>query len=101
MLWKIAIDGGTMFERLDKVRSDLKRAEAKRDEWDNKVKNLQKKCAEIEKTCIHDMMVAAELTPEQLANLIAYSKDNLPGNKPIEEIANTNVVKEDDFDEVY
>ena len=101
MLWQIAIDGGTMFERLDKVRSDLKRAEAKRDEWDNKVKNLQKKCSEIEKTCIHDMMVAAELTPEQLANLIAYSKDNLPGNKPIEEIANTNVVKEDDFDEEY
>ena len=101
MLWQIAIDGGTMFERLDKVRSDLKRAEAKRDEWDNKVKNLQKKCSEIEKTCIHDMMVAAELTPEQLANLIAYSKDNLPGNKPIEEIANTNGVKEDDFDEEY
>ena len=65
------------------------------------MKNLQKKCAEIEKTTNHDMMVAAELTPEQLANLIAYSKDNLPGNKPIEEIANTDVVKEDDFDEEY
>lgn len=101
MLWQVAIDGGTMFERLDKVRSDLKKAEAKRDEWDNKVKNLQKKCSEIEKTCIHEMMVAAELTPEQLAKLIAYSKDNLPGDKPIEEIANTNVVKEDDFDEEY
>ena len=90
-----------MFERLEKVREELKRARAKRAEWDAKVKALEKKCAEMEKTCIHDMMVAAELTPEQLANLIAYSKDNLPGNKPIEEIANTNVVKEDDFDEEY
>ncbi len=96
MLWQIAIDGGVMFERLDKVRSDLKRAETKRDEWDKKVKNLQKKCAEMEKTCVHEMMVAAELTPEQLANLIMYAKDNLPGNKPIEEIANGNVEKEDD-----
>ena len=85
-----------MFERLDKVRSDLKRAETKRDEWDKKVKNLQKKCAEMEKTCVHEMMVAAELTPEQLANLIMYAKDNLPGNKPIEEIANGNDEKEDD-----
>ena len=100
MLWQSAIgEGGFMFERLDKVRSDLKRAQAKRDEWDNKVKALQKKCAELEKTCIHEMMVAADLTPEQLANLIAYSKDNLPGNKPIEEIANTNISKEEDFDE--
>ena len=88
-----------MFERLDKVRSDLKKAQEKRTEWDAKVKALEKKCAELEKTCIHDMMVAADLTPEQLANLIAYSKNNLPGNKPIDEIANNNINKEEDFDE--
>ena len=88
-----------MFERLDKVRSDLKKAQDKRAEWDAKVKALEKKCAELEKTCIHDMMVAADLTPEQLANLIAYSKNNLPGNKPIDEIANTIINKEEDFDE--
>lgn len=88
-----------MFERLDKVRSDLKKAQEKRAEWDVKVKALEKKCAELEKTCIHDMMVAADLTPEQLANLIAYSKNNLPGNKPIDEIANTNINKEEDLDE--
>ncbi len=88
-----------MFERLDKVRSDLKKAQEKRAEWDAKVKALEKKCAELEKTCIHDMMVAADLTPEQLANLIAYSKNNLPGNKPIDEIANTNINKEEDLDE--
>ena len=88
-----------MFERLDKVRSDLKKAQDKRAEWDAKVKALEKKCAELEKTCIHDMMVAADLTPEQLANLIAYSKNNLPGNKPIDEIANKNINKEEDLDE--
>ncbi len=88
-----------MFERLDNVRSDLKKAQEKRAEWDAKVKALEKKCAELEKTCIHDMMVAADLTPEQLANLIAYSKNNLPGNKTIDEIANTNINKEEDFDE--
>ena len=85
-----------MFERLDKLRAELKRAKAKRAEWDAKVKALEKKVAEMEKTCIHDMMLAADLTPEQLANLIAYSKDNLPGGKTIDEIANTNITKEDD-----
>ncbi len=85
-----------MFEKLEKVRDDLKKAREKRAEWDAKVKALEKKCAEMEKTCIHEMMVAADLTPEQLANLIAYSKDNLPGDKPIEEIANANNAKEED-----
>ncbi len=85
-----------MFEKLEKVRADLKKAREKRAEWDAKVKALEKKCAEMEKTCIHEMMVAADLTPEQLANLIAYSKDNLPGDKPIEEIANANNAKEED-----
>ena len=84
MLWQIALD-------------ELKRARAKRAEWDAKVKALEKKCAEMEKTCIHDMMIAADLTPEQLANLIAYSKDNLPGDKPVEEIVNANNGKESDF----
>ena len=88
-----------MFERLDKVREDLEKAKSKRAEWDSKVKTLEKKCAEMEKTCIHEMMVAADLTPEQLANLIAYSKNNLPGEKTIDEIANNNLEKESDFDE--
>ena len=85
-----------MFEKLEKVRADLNKAREKRAEWDTKVKALEKKCAEMEKTCIHEMMVAADLTPEQLANLIAYSKDNLPGDKSIEEIANANNAKEED-----
>ena len=100
MLWQIAGEiGGNMFERLDKVREDLEKAKSKRAEWDSKVKTLEKKCAEMEKTCIHEMMVAADLTPEQLANLIAYSKNNLPGEKTIDEIANNNLEKESDFDE--
>lgn len=88
-----------MFEKLEKTRAELKRAKAKRDEWDAKVKALEKKCEEAEKTSVHELMVEAELTPEQLAKLIQYSKHNLPGNKTIEEITNQKNETEENEDE--
>ncbi|MBR5636485.1 MAG: DUF4315 family protein [Pseudobutyrivibrio sp.] len=86
-----------MFEKLDKAYAELKRIRAKRIEWENKEKAQEKKCAELEKTCIHEIMVSEELTPKQLAELIAYAKNNLPGDKPVSEIVNTK--KEEEFDE--
>ena len=56
--------------RLSRLRDELTKARRKRDEWDARVKDLERKYKEAENTCIHDMVHAANLTPEQLAELI-------------------------------
>ena len=56
--------------RLSRLRDELTKARRKRDEWDARVKELERKYKEAENTCIHDMVHAANLTPEQLAELI-------------------------------
>ena len=57
-------------KKLKKLGAELNRARAKRDEWDAKVKDLERKYREAENTCIHDMVHAANLTPQQLAVII-------------------------------
>lgn len=79
-----------MLERLEKYKNELEKARGKRAEWDSKVKALEKKVSEEEKTTIHEMVKAADLSPEQLSRLIAYSKSHIPGEMPVEEI-----IKED------
>jgi uncharacterized protein YPO0396 len=59
-----------MLSRLEKYRNDLEKARIKRNEWDGKVKELERKCKEEENTTIHDMVHAANMTPEQLARLL-------------------------------
>ena len=59
-----------MAGKLDKIGADLEKARAKRDEWDAKVKDLEQKYREAENTMIHEMVHAANLTPEQLAKII-------------------------------
>ena len=56
--------------KLKKIGAELSKARAKRDEWDRKVKDLERKYREAENTCIHDMVHAANLSPEGLAELI-------------------------------
>lgn len=56
--------------RLNRLREELAKARRKRDEWETKVKDLERRYKEAENTCIHDMVHAANLTPEQLADLI-------------------------------
>ena len=56
--------------KLKKIGAELSKARAKRDEWDKKVKDLERKYREAENTCIHDMVHAANLSPEDLAELI-------------------------------
>ena len=68
--------------RLARLRDELEKARKKRDDWDARVKDLEKRYKEAENTCIHDMVHAANLTPEQLAELIrmaAFSVPNVPG----------------------
>ena len=59
-----------MLSRLEKYRNELEKARIKRNEWDGKVKELERKCKEEENTTIHDMVHAANMTPEQLSRLL-------------------------------
>lgn len=68
--------------RLKRIGTELKKARARRDEWEGKVKELERKYREAENTCIHDMAHAANLSPEQLAALIAQSRKAVPNGDP-------------------
>ena len=67
-----------MFERLEKIGQDLERAKKKRAEWEAKVKELERRYREEENTQIHGMVHAANLTPEQLAELIKLATKVVP-----------------------
>ncbi len=64
--------------RLNRIRAELKAARKRRDSLDAKIKDLERRFNEAEKTCIHDMVHAANLTPEQLAKLIDSVAKGLP-----------------------
>ena len=68
--------------KLKKIEAELKKARMKRDEWDRKVKELERRYREAENTCIHDMVHAANLSPEQLAALIEMSQRTAPAGDP-------------------
>lgn len=69
--------------RLKKIGAELKKARARRDEWDGKVKELERKYREAENTCIHDMVHAANLSPEELAELIRKAFNAAPVGDPV------------------
>ena len=56
--------------KLKKIGNDLSRARSKLEEWDRRTKELERKYREAENTCIHEMVRAAEISPEQLEELI-------------------------------
>ena len=85
-----------MSGRLEKIGADLKKARMKRDEWDARVKELEKKYKETENTVIHDMVHAANITPEQLAELIRKASVSVPGNLNEELIENNEEETRDD-----
>lgn len=68
--------------KLKKIGAELSKARAKRDEWDKKVKDLERKYREAENTCIHDMVHAANLSPEQLSELIRKAMTTAPVGDP-------------------
>lgn len=85
-----------MSGRLEKIGADLKKARMKRDEWEVRVKELEKKYKETENTMIHDMVHAANITPEQLAELIRKASVSVPGNLNEELIENNEEETRDD-----
>ena len=60
--------------KLKKLGAELEKARARQAEWNAKVKNLERKYREAENTCIHDIVHAAELTPEELAVIIRRAR---------------------------
>ena len=56
--------------RLVKLREELEKARKKRDDWEAKVKDLERKYNEAEKVYVYGIFQTANLTPEQLAELI-------------------------------
>ena len=56
--------------RLTRLREDLEKARKKRDDWDARVKDLERKYNEAEKVYVYGIFQPANLTPEQLAELI-------------------------------
>ena len=69
--------------RLNRLREELEKARRKRDEWEVKVKDLERRYKEAENTCIHNMVHAANLTPEQLAELIRRAASGIGGTFPL------------------
>ena len=60
--------------RLEKIGSDLEHARKKQAEWTQRVKSLETRYREEENSVIHTMVHAANLTPEQLAKVIALAE---------------------------
>lgn len=65
--------------KLEKIAADLKRARAKQAVWAQRVKELESRYREEENSVIHTMVHAANLTPEQLAKVIALAGQGMVG----------------------
>ena len=68
--------------KLEKIGDDLERAKKKRSEWDQRVKELENRYREEENTVIHGMVHAANLTPEQLAQILRQAATGAVGIYP-------------------
>ena len=65
-----------MSAKLDRIGADLEKARKKRVEWDARVKDLERRYREEENSEIHEMVHAANLTPDQLSELLRMFAEN-------------------------
>ena len=68
--------------KLERIGADLKRAREKQAEWNQRVKDLENRYREEENGVIHSMVHAANLTPEQLAQIISLAAQGTVGVYP-------------------
>lgn len=71
-----------MFERLDKLREEVRRCEKRRDEANERLKAAQAKLKEAEASQILSDVGALKLSPEEVANLLqlaASGQLTIPG----------------------
>ena len=73
-------DGGEKeMTKLEKIGADLEKARQRRDQWEQRVKHLEERYREEENTVIYNMVQAANLTPEMLAQIIAMADQGKVG----------------------
>lgn len=85
--------------KLERIGADLERARVKQAEWTRRVKNLEVRYQDEENSRIHSMVHAANLTPEQLAQIIEMATKGTVGVYPAQDEAHANSDKEDDGNE--
>lgn len=76
-----------MYEKLDKLRADLKRAREKKTEIDTKIKHLEQRLKEAEEAQILADVKQMNLSPEQLAKFLQLAVSGqlpMPGKEDAE-----------------
>ena len=77
-----------MSAKLDKIGADLAKARKKKAEWEAKVVDLEKKYREVENSEIHEMVHAANLTHDQLAELLSmFATEMIPKAETINSVS--------------
>ena len=71
-----------MATKLERLGEELEKAQIKYDEWGRRVKDLEERYSEEENSVIHTMVHAANLTPEQLSQIIAMATQGNVGAYP-------------------
>ena len=84
-----------MGAKLEKIGAELEKVRAKRAALDVKIKNLEQKYQEEENTEIHDMVHAANLTPDQLAELLRMAAKAAPNPQMLMETVKEEKQNED------
>lgn len=84
-----------MSAKLDRIGMERDKALRKRDEWDARYKELDKRYREQENTEIHDLVHAFHLTPEQLGQLLRQTVQALPSPEAFNQVVQEDVVDED------
>ena len=67
-----------MSARLEKIAAEREKARQKRDAWDARYKELDRKYTEVENSEIHAMVRNASLNPDQLAVLLRSALEQAP-----------------------
>ena len=68
-----------MGAKLERLGAELAKARKKKAEWDSRVKDLERRYREEENSEIHEMVHAANLTPDQLSELLRmFAADMAP-----------------------
>lgn len=82
--------------KLEKIGEELEKARARHTHWGSRVKELEEKYCEEENSVIHSMVHAANLTPKQLAQIIAAAARGNVGAYP-----EGTVQEENEEEEIY
>ena len=84
-----------MSVKLEKLGAELAKARKKKTEWDSRVRDLERRYREEENSEIHDMVHAANLTPEQLAELLKMFADDAKAATANNSTANNDMNEEE------